>query len=228
MADSSKTMPLASVRRLPLYLRFLKQLRSRGREVVSCTHIARELGLVSTQVRKDLAMTGIVGKPKVGYDVAALVGSIEGFLGWNHTRNAFVVGVGSLGSALMGYEGFTQYGLNVLAGFDIDPHKIGTQVHAKQVYALEQLPDLVSQMQVLVGILTVPAKAAPDVANLMVLSGMRAIWNYAPATLEVPDSIVLENMNLSASLAVLSSRLEAALGRHPRAPSGKTVLRGFE
>lgn len=224
MADSSKSMPLASVRRLPLYLRFLKQLRSRGREVVSCTHIARELGLVSTQVRKDLAMTGIVGKPKVGYDVPALVSSIERFLGWNNTRDAFVVGVGSLGSALMGYEGFSQYGLNVLAGFDTDPNKIGRQVHGKEVFALERLPDLVSQMQVLIGILTVPAKAAQDVANLMVLSGVRAIWNYAPVTLEAPDSIVVENMNLSASLAVLSSRLEAALGRHRGGSPGKTGL----
>src|SRR5512135_127531 len=117
MADASKSMPLPSIRRLPLYLRFLKQLRSRGREVVSCTHISRELGLVSTQVRKDLAMTGIVGKPKVGYDVPALVSAIEGFLGWNNSRDAFVVGVGGLGSALMGYEGFTQYGLNIVAGF---------------------------------------------------------------------------------------------------------------
>jgi redox-sensing transcriptional repressor len=214
MADASKSMPLPSVRRLPLYLRFLKQLRSRGREVVSCTHISRELGLVSTQVRKDLAMTGIVGKPKVGYDVPALVTAIEGFLGWNNTRDAFVVGVGSLGSALMGYEGFKEYGLNVLAGFDINPQKVGARVHDKEIFPLEKLPDLVGRMHVLIGILTVPARVAQDVANLMVLSGMRAIWNYAPVTLEVPDSIVVENMNLSASLAVLSSRLEEALGHH--------------
>ncbi len=216
MADTSKSAPLPSIRRLPLYLRTLKQLRSRGREVVSCTHIARELGLVSTQVRKDLAMTGIVGKPKVGYDVAALINAIEGFLGWNNTREAFVVGVGGLGSALMGYEGFRQYGLNILAGFDIDPDKIGTRVYEKDVFDLEKLPDFVARMHVLIGILTVPAKAAQDVANRMVLSGMRAIWNYAPVNLEVPDSFIVENMNLSASLAVLSSKLEDALGRSPR------------
>lgn len=212
--DSSRAMPLPSVRRLPMYLRFLKQLNSRGRQVVSCTHIARELGLVSTQVRKDFAMTGIVGKPKVGYDVPALISAIEVFLGWTGSRDAFVVGVGDLGSALMGYEGFKEYGLNIVAGFDIDPNKIGTPIHGKAVHALETLPDLVSQMQVLIGILTVPARAAQDVANLLVLSGIRAIWNYAPVTLEVPESVIVENMNLSASLAVLSSRLEASLGRH--------------
>jgi redox-sensing transcriptional repressor len=199
-----------------MYLRFLKQLKARGRQVVSCTHIARELGLVSTQVRKDFAITGIVGKPKVGYDVPALISAIETFLGWDNTRDAFLIGAGSLGSALMGYEGFKEYGLNIVAAFDSDPNKVGKPIHDKEVFPLEKLPDLVSRMHVLIGILTVPAKAAQDVANLMVLSGIRAIWNYAPAALEVPESVIVENMNLSASLAVLSSRLEAALGRHRR------------
>lgn len=215
-ADNPKAIPLPSVRRLPMYLRFLKQLKSRGRQVVSCTHIARELGLVSTQVRKDFAITGIVGKPKVGYDVPALITAIEDFLGWNNTRDAFVVGAGSLGSALMGYEGFREYGLHVLAAFDNDPDKVGKPIHGKEVFPLEKLPDLVSRMHVLIAILTVPARVAQDVANLLVLSGVRAIWNYAPVTLEVPESVVVENMNLSASLAVLSSRLAEALGRPPR------------
>lgn len=203
--------PVPSVRRLPLYLRILKQLRARGREVVSCTYIAHETGLVNTQVRKDLAMTGIVGRPKVGYDVPALIAAIERFLGWNNTSDAFVVGAGSLGQALLGYEGFQEYGLNILAGFDLDPFKIGTTVHGKEIFALDKLPDLVSRLHVQIGIVTVPAKAAQDVANLLVLSGIRAIWNYAPATLEVPESVIVENMNLSASLAVLSSRLRQVL-----------------
>ena len=214
--ENPKAIPLPSVRRLPMYLRFLKQLKSRGRQVVSCTHIARELGLVSTQVRKDFAITGIVGKPKVGYDVPALITSIEDFLGWNNTRDAFVVGAGSLGSALMGYEGFREYGLHVIAAFDNDPQKVGQPIHGKEVFPLEKLPDLVNRMHVLIAILTVPARVAQDVANLLVLSGVRAIWNYAPVTLEVPESVVVENMNLSASLAVLSSRLADALGREPR------------
>lgn len=186
-ADSPKAVPLPSVRRLPLYLRFLKQLRDRGRQVVSCTHIARELGLVSTQVRKDFAITGIVGKPKVGYDVPALITAIEDFLGWNQSRDAFVVGAGSLGSALMGYEGFPEYGLHITAAFDNDPQKVGRVIHGKEVYPLESLSDMVERLHVLVAILTVPARVAQDVANLLVLSGIRAIWNYAPVTLEVPD-----------------------------------------
>ena len=112
--------PLPSVRRLPTYLRLLNELQARGRDVVSCTHIADELGLVSVQVRKDLAVTGIVGKPKVGYQIPELIVAIETFLGWNNTKDAFLVGAGSLGAALLGYEGFKDFNLNVLAGFDVD------------------------------------------------------------------------------------------------------------
>lgn len=206
-----RAAPVPSVRRLPLYLRVLKHLKSRGREVVSCTHIAQELGLVNTQVRKDLAMTGIIGRPKVGYDVSALMAAIERFLGWNNASDAFVVGAGSLGSALMGYDGFQEYGLNILAAFDNSPEKIGRRIHEKEVFPLERLADLAERLHVRIGILTVPAKAAQDAANLLVLSGIRAIWNYAPVALDVPESVIVENMNLSASLAVLSSRLANSL-----------------
>ena len=132
--DFGKIAPLPSVRRLPAYLRLLQSLRAGGRDVVSCTHIGKELGLVSTQVRKDLAVTGIVGKPKVGYNVPALIAAIEEFLGWNNAQDAFVVGVGSLGRALMGYQGFQEYGLRLVAGFDIDPAKVGVEVHGKEVF----------------------------------------------------------------------------------------------
>lgn len=219
MYPEIKAMPVPSIRRLPLYLRLLKQLRARGREVVSCTHISQELGLVNTQVRKDLAMTGIVGRPKVGYDVTALINAIERFLGWNNTSDACLVGAGSLGTALLGYVGFQEYGLNILAAFDADPSKVGRTVHDKEVFPLEKLPDLAARLHVRIGIIAVPAKAAQDVANLLVLSGIRAIWNYAPVTLEVPESVIVENMNLSASLAVLSSRLSQVLRAEESVPA---------
>jgi redox-sensing transcriptional repressor len=217
-----KIAPLPSVRRLPSYLRFLQTLKARGREVVSCTHIGEELGLVSTQVRKDLAVTGIVGKPKVGYSVPELILAIQAFLGWQNVSDAFLVGAGSLGSALMGYEGFKEYGLNLVAAFDVDEKKVGVEIHGKQVFALEKLHDLVARMHVLIGVLAVPAGAAQDAAQYMILSGIRAIWNYTPVQLEVPDSVIVEDVKLSASLAVLSSRLaemlrtEAAAKREPQ------------
>jgi len=222
-AESLKTAPLPSVRRLPAYLRFLQTLKARDRVVVSCTHIADELGLVSTQVRKDLAVTGIVGKPKVGYNVPALIDAIEEFLGWKNTSDAFVVGAGCLGSALMGYEGFKDHGLNLVAGFDVDPAKIGTPVHGKEIFPLEKLHDLALRMHVLIGVLTVPAAVAQDTANFLVLSGIRAIWNYTPVQLEVPPSVIVEDVKLSASLAVLSSRLAEVL-RTPNAAQRQAAI----
>jgi redox-sensing transcriptional repressor len=211
--ESGRIAPLPSVRRLPAYLRLLQTLRAGGRDVVSCTHIGRDLGLVSTQVRKDLAVTGIVGKPKVGYNVPALITAIEEFLGWTNARDAFLVGVGSLGRALMGYQGFQEYGLRIVAGFDVDPEKVGFEVHGKNVFPFEQLGARAAALRVMVGVLTVPAAAAQDAANVMVRAGIRAIWNYTPVTLELPPTVVVEDVKLSASLAVLSSRLAESLRR---------------
>jgi len=211
--DPLKAVPLPSVRRLPAYLRFLQGLETRGREVVSCTHIADALGLVSTQVRKDLAITGVIGKPKVGYSVASLIAAIQGFLGWNNTSDAFVIGAGNLGRALMGYEGFREHGLNIVAAFDSDPAKVGQQIHGKEVFPLEKLHDLADRLHVLIGVLCVPAASAQDVSSYLVLSGIRAIWNYTPVALDVPESVVVEDVKLSASLAVLSSRLTEMLRR---------------
>jgi redox-sensing transcriptional repressor len=210
-----RSAPLPSVRRLPAYLRLLHELRARGRDVVSCTHIADDLGLVSVQVRKDLAITGIVGKPKVGYQIPELIAAIEEFLGWNNTRDAFLIGAGCLGAALLGYEGFAEFNLNVLAGFDVNPAKIGTQINGKDIFAMEKLPNLVKRMHVLIGILTVPAAAAQEVADALIRSGIRAIWNYTPVKLRVPDSVVVEDVKLAASLAALSSRLADSLRKQP-------------
>jgi redox-sensing transcriptional repressor len=210
-----RPVPLPSIRRLPQYLQLLYSLQVRGREVVSCTRIAEELGLVSIQVRKDLAAIGVVGKPKVGYEIPALITAIRDFLGMNNTSEAFLVGAGCLGGALLGYEGFQEFNLNLVAGFDNNPSKYGTEIHGKPIFALDKLPDLAERMHILIGILTVPAAVAQDVANLMVLSGMRAIWNYTPTKLEVPEIVVVEDVKLAASLAVLSSRLSASLRRTP-------------
>jgi len=210
-ADPLKGYPEPSVRRLPLYLRLLKQLQAKGRDVVSCTHISDDLGFTSIQVRKDLAMTGIVGRPKIGYEIPSLIQAIEDFLGWNNVKDAFLVGAGSLGHALLGYPGFDEYGLNIVAAFDNDPAKIGRTVHGKEILPIERLENLARRMHVLIGILTVPGEAAQPAADLMVRSGIRAIWNYAPAKLDVPEFVVVEDVRLAASLAVLTKRLKEAM-----------------
>ena len=225
MEDLIRPVSLPTVRRLPAYLRLLYSLQSRGRDVVSCTHIAEELGLVSVQVRKDLAAIGVVGRPKIGYQLPALITAIRDFLGQNNTSDAFLVGAGCLGGALLGYEGFKEYGLNIVAGFDVNPAKIGTQIHGREIFPLQKLPDLAERLHVMIGILTVPAVAAQDTANLLVLSGMRAIWNYTPVKLEVPDVVIVEDVKLAASLAVLSSRLAESLRKNPaRAAAENDIL----
>lgn len=205
--DSIKSYPLPSVRRMPMYLRYLKQVREQGRCCVSCTHIAEHLHLNSIQVRKDLALTGIVGRPKTGYEVEPLIDAVEEFLGWNNTHDAFLVGVGSLGRALLGYDGFHEYGLEIIAGFDKAVETIGQTIHGKQILDIEMLPGLARRMHVQIGILTVPAKAAQEVTDLMVGAGIRAIWNYTPVQLDVPSTVVVEEVRMAASFAVLSLRL---------------------
>ncbi len=214
-ATEPRRAPEPTLRRLPTYHRFLRRLQAQGRAAVSCTHIAEDLGLDPTQVRKDLAVTGIVGRPKVGYAVPALMAAIEHFLGWDNTTEAFLVGAGSLGTALMGYEGFREHGLDIVAAFDVDDAKVGETVHGKRVLPLRKLVNLAQRMHVHVGIITTPAEGAQEVADLMAEGGLRAIWNFAPASLRVPEGVVVENVQLSSSLAVLTSKLQDVLRQSP-------------
>jgi AT-rich DNA-binding protein len=202
--EPKRQFPHPSIRRLPSYLRLLRQLRIEGAEKVSCTQIARELDLDSTQVRKDLALTGITGRPRIGYELSPLIAAIESFLGWSTVTDAFLVGSGSLGRALIGYENFTHFGLNIAAAFDVDDSKIGTSMFGRTVYHLNKMPELAQQKNVTMGILTVPAAAAQTAADVMVKSGIMGIWNFAPIKLDLPDRIAVENVELVSSLAVLS------------------------
>ncbi len=200
--------PEPSMRRLPAYLHVLTRLLKENRLYVSCTFISNELRLDPTQVRKDLALTGIVGKPRVGYSVQALIEKIKGFLGWDVKRDAFLVGVGNLGTALLGYQQFRIYGLNIVAAFDKDSRQIGKTIFGVDVLPVEELPNLAIKMRIDVGIITVGEEAAQNVADLMVKGLMKGIWNFAPKALVVPDDIIVENAQLSVSLGVLTSKMK--------------------
>jgi redox-sensing transcriptional repressor len=211
-----------SLKRLPLYHRFLKEWQAAGRETVSCTDIGRDLDLDPTQVRKDLESIGAVGRPRIGYTVAGVIEALELFLGWNNVHDAFLVGAGSMGSALLGYRKFEQCGLKIVAAFDLDPSKIGTRIHGKHVLALEKLPNLAERMHILIGIITVPAAEAQGVADLMVAGGIRAIWNFAPVRLRVPEPVIVHNEDLYCSLASLSQKLLQSLQADAGNPDRKT------
>jgi len=203
----SRTVPEPTLRRLRKYRHLLAELAQQGIATVSCSRIGAELGLLPVQVRKDLQITGIVGKPKVGYSIAELTAAIENFLGWNNTKEAFLVGAGSLGTALLGYPRFEKFGLNIVAAFDTDPAKIGKWVHDRLVLSLDKLADLARRMSIHIGIITVPAAAAQSTADLMIESGIMAIWNFAPVTLKVASRTIIHNEDLYYSLASLSCRL---------------------
>jgi redox-sensing transcriptional repressor len=200
-----------TLKRLPLYHRFLEEWKATGHETVSCTDIGLDLNLDSTQVRKDLESVGVAGRPRIGYVLANVIEELEHYLGWNNVNDAVLVGAGSMGSALLGYRKFEQCGLKIVTAFDLDPSKIGTRIHGKYVLPLEKLPNLVTRMHILIGIITVPAAEAQAVADSMIEGGIRAIWNFAPIRLRAPEHVIVHNEDLHCSLASLSQKLFASL-----------------
>ncbi len=209
------SVPEPTLRRLPLYYHYLKNLLKRGREVVSCTHIGNDLNLEPPQIRKDLAYTGIRGLPKVGYHVPVLVERIENFFGWNNSCEAFLVGVGHLGQALLGYEGFDHYGFKIVAAFDSDKEKIGSTVNEIKVLDIEKLTNLSLRMNVKLGVIATPIQFAQDVADKMIEGGIIGIWNFAPTALQVPEGIIVQNENIASGLAVLSKKLQLLMKNEP-------------
>ena len=224
-AELPKTVSEPTLKRLPLYHHFLKELLQREQGAVSCTDIGEELNLDPTQVRKDLEAAGISGRPRIGYATAAVVDGIERFLGWKKVSEAFLVGAGSMGSALLGYRKFEECGLKIVAAFDRDPAKVGRKIHGKHVLALDKLTDLAQRMHVLIGIITAPAVEAQAVADALVAGGVRAIWNFAPVRLRVPEHIIVHNEDLYCSLASLSQKLGQALEANPAEPVTARRLR---
>jgi len=200
-------IPQATMRRLPLYLHLLRRNRDMGAQNVSCSDIGRELNLDPTRVRKDLEVTGNVGRPRVGFKIAALISVLEDFLGWNKVNEAFLAGAGNLGTALLGYERLRNYGVHIVAAFDSDPAKVGIEIYGRQVLPIDRLSELTYRMHVLIGIITVPGEHAQAVADQMVAGGIRAIWNFAPVNLRLPRHIIVQNEELYYSLAALSRKL---------------------
>ncbi len=207
MSKEITVAPLPTIRRLPSYLRVLEQLKTKGRESASATDIAEVLKLKPIQVRKDLAVTGVAGKPKVGFAIDELSRGIRAFLGWEKVSDAFLVGAGALGSALLGYSGFCEYGLSIVAAFDANLELAGNEIHGKQVFAMDKLPDLVARMGIRIAILTVPREIAQEVADQLVAAGVKAIWNFAAPFIDVPKGVIVQNENIAAGLAVLSVKL---------------------
>lgn len=205
-----KKVSKSVLKRLPGYLAYLKSLPEDPTAHISATALAGALGMGEVQVRKDLAIVSDGGRPKIGYLRETLISDMEQFLGYDNTTDAVLIGAGKLGLALMGYSGFEEYGLNIHAAFDANPTMDKTD-DGQPIYPMTRLEHFCKLHKVLMGIITVPAAHAQEVADRLIACGVKAIWNFAPVHLDVPDNILVQNENMATSLAVLSVHLRAQI-----------------
>ena len=201
----------AVLKRLPIYLTYLKSLEDDTYENISATALANALNMGEVQVRKDLAMVSDGGRPKVGYRRTALIADLEQFLGYDNTNDAILIGAGKLGRALLGYRGFSDYGLNIVAAFDANEALQGTFEAGKPILPLSELESICARHKILMGIITVPTDHAQAVCDSLIANGIKAIWNFSPTHLDVPAGILVQYENMAASLAVLSKHLSAQI-----------------
>ncbi len=206
----NKEVSKAVLKRLPGYLTYLKSLPEDSATYISATALANALGMGEVQVRKDLALVSDGGRPKIGYHRKSLIQDIRRFLGYDNTTDAILVGAGKLGQALLGYNGFEAYGLNILAAFDAKPVAEKTE-DGKPILPMEELEAYCRKNKILMGIITVPAAYAQQVCDQMIACGIKAIWTFAPVHLDVPDNILVQSENMANSLALLSMHLKAQI-----------------
>ena len=215
-----KKVSKSVLKRLPGYLAYLKNLPEDAPAHISATSLANALGMGEVQVRKDLAMVSDGGRPKIGYLRESLIDDIEQFLGYDNTTDAVLIGAGKLGQALLGYRGFDDYGLNILAAFDAKPSREKTE-DGKPIYPMDKLEPFCRANKVLMGIITVPGEYAQQVCDKLIGCGIKAIWNFAPVHLEVPPHILVQYENMATSLAVLSMHLQAQIKDNKENKSGR-------
>lgn len=200
-------IPEPALRRLPWYLSYVKLLKKQDFSHVSSTQIAKEINVSASQIAKDLSYVDITGKTRVGYDINELIAVLENFLGFTQKHSAILFGVGSLGAALLSDSGLEQYGLKIIAGFDVDSDIVGKSINKIPVYHSDDFLKLNKTIKAQIGILTVPSGIAQNVANYMIEGGVKGIWNFTPFRINVPEDIVLQNTSLYAHLAVMFNRL---------------------
>jgi redox-sensing transcriptional repressor len=195
----NNNISVPTLKRLPYYYNIVCNAVSTGDKYISSAEIAKKLDVDDTQVRKDIAAIGYTGKPKVGFEVNEFKNHLEKYLEFNKVRNAILIGAGNLGMALSRYEGFEKYGLKLVGIFDNNPTKIGLKIADKEIYSLSNLENVLKKYNVEIAILTVPATYAQSVTDLLVKSGIKAIWSFAPASLNVPENVYVRTQDLAAN-----------------------------
>lgn len=199
-----------TLRRLPWYLAYVSLMRSKGVTNISSTAIAKEINVDPSQIAKDLSVLRIKGKTRIGYQVDELECALASFLGFTASHKAVMMGVGSLGAALISDRGLQRFGLDVVAGFDTDPSIIGNVIKGVPVFAVSELPVRRKAYDAEIGIIAVPVDHAQEAADMLVSAGVKALWNFTPFRISVPPGVVIENTSIYADLAVIYNRLSVS------------------
>ena len=202
-------VPEPTLRRLPWYLAFVKLMKGKGEAFISSTQIAKEINVDPSQVAKDLSFVNISGKTRVGYDINALVDVLEDFLGFTSQHKAFLFGVGSLGASLLHDTGLSQYGLEIVASFDVREDLDGSMINGIPVFHMDDFPAKQKEYGATIGVITVPVEKAQEVTDRIIEGGIKALWNFTPFRIRVPEHIVVQNTSMYAHLAVMFNRLNS-------------------
>ncbi len=197
---------LASLRRLPLYLDVCRQAEAEGLSIISGTVIAEQLGLEPIQVRKDLSLTGILGRPRIGYALRELIQRIEFFLRWDVSHSAILIGAGRLGQALLAYRDLRRYNFNILFAFDNDSQKIGMVIEGVKVYDIALMQEMLQKNPAEIAIITTPDYVALDVASVAYNAGVRKFWNFTPRRFRLPPGVLIYTESMLTGFSVLSVR----------------------
>ena len=208
--DSTK-VPEPTLRRLPWYLSNVKLLRKRGERFVSSTQISKEINIDASQIAKDLSYVNISGRTRVGYEIDTLIAVLEDFLGFTNMHKAYLFGVGSLGGALLRDSGLSHFGLQIVGAFDVSPDLVGTKINGIPIYHSDDFEKRMKLDGVNIGVLTVPIAIAQEISDKMIAGGIKAIWNFTPFRIRVPENIVVQNTSLYAHLAVMFNRLNETI-----------------
>lgn len=206
MRDRDK-VPEPTLRRLPWYLSNIKLMKERGELFVSSTQISKEINIDASQIAKDLSYVNVSGRTRVGYEIDTLIRVLEDFLGFTNMHKAFLFGVGSLGGALLRDSGLNHFGLEIVAAFDVNPRLVGTTIDGIPIFHTDEFPARMQEYKVNIGVLTVPIGIAQIITDKMVEGGIKAVWNFTPFRIRVPEHIVVQNTSLYAHLAVMFNRL---------------------
>ncbi len=216
IASPHEILPEPTLSRLPWYLAYVSLLKMRRVAYVSSTAIARGIHLDASMVAKDLSFVNVRGKTRIGYEVMELERELRNFLGFDREHNAVIAGVGSLGAALIADSGLQRYGLDIVAGFDVEQTIIGTIISGVPVFDITQASEVCADMHADIGVIAVPVEQAQAVAETLIEAGVSALWNFTPCRLLAPDDIVIQNTSIYAHLAVMYNRMNAKKTDIPR------------